>query len=1135
MGALIRAFDWTSTPIGPPDSWPESLRTMVGVVLANPFPMLIWWGRELRHLYNDAYRPMLGAKHPASLGQPASEVWPEIWDIVGPRALRVLSGGAATFDEDLHLPMDRYGYVEETYFTFSYSPIPDDTAVTGVGGVLVTVTETTARVIGERRVRGLRDLGARASEAKNAEEACTIAADTLENHDRDVPFSLIYLLDGTTPHLTASSGTMRASTDVLETTDDVAGPASDFKWAAAEVLRTGRAQTVTDIGRDVRHRAGPWPEAPNTAIVLAIPSAVQDQPAGILIAGVSPRLALDEAYRGFIEVVASQVGIAIANARAYEQERLRAEALAELDRAKTRFFSNVSHEFRTPLTLLLGPAEDVLNDPAIAPDHRQQVQIIHRNALRLLKLVNSLLDFSRIESGRIAAVFEPTDLATYTAELASNFRAAIEAAGMRLVVDAPPLPEPAYVDRDMWEKVVLNLLSNAFKHTFAGEIAIRVRAGAGSAQVTIADTGVGIAADELPRIFERFHRVPNARSRTHEGTGIGLALVQELVRQHGGRIDVTSVEGAGTAFTVSVPFGSAHLPRDRVRAGAEQQARSPSTLGASPYVEEAVRWLPREAVRHAGAPGARTGTPTDTELHPAPRILVADDNADMRDYVVRLLEDEGWTVEAVTDGLAALESARAHPPDLVLSDVMMPGLSGFALLRELRADRRTNALPVILLSARAGEEARVEGAASGADDYLVKPFSAQELVARVAAHVRLARVRADAEAVLRQRTAQFETLLNVAPLGVYLVDGDFRIRVVNPIALPVFGDIPDLIGRDFDEVIHLLWAKEYADEIVRLFRHTLRTGEPYSTPERIEHRRDRDETEYYEWQINRITLPNGGYGVVCYFRDISAHVQARMALEDARQQAEDAKRIAESANSAKSEFLTAMSHELRTPLNAIAGYAQLLEMGVHGPITDAQREALARIQRSEAHLLALINDVLNFAKLEAGRVVYSVEDVPVAAVAAEVVSMVEPQLAAKQIGIERRVPAGLTARGDREKVRQVLLNLLSNSVKFTDAGGSVTIDVPPNDDGDGVAASAGMVRIRVSDTGCGIAREKQDAIFEPFVQLRRPVGTTSEGTGLGLAISRDLARGMGGDLTVHSTDGAGSAFTLALPPAAQAG
>ena len=230
--------------------------------------------------------------------------------------------------------------------------------------------------------------------------------------------------------------------------------------------------------------------------MLPIPSTRAHEPAGLLVAGVSARLRLDEQYRGFLELVAGQIGTAVANARAYEEEKKRAEALAELDRAKTAFFSNVSHEFRTPLTLMLGPVEDALADPAepLPPRQRERLETAHRSSLRLLKLVNTLLDFSRIEAGRVQAVYEPTDLAALTAELASNFRSACEKAGLRLVVDCPPLPQPVYVDRDMWEKVVLNLLSNAFKFTFEGEIAVRLRAVGDAVELAVHDTGTGIPA-----------------------------------------------------------------------------------------------------------------------------------------------------------------------------------------------------------------------------------------------------------------------------------------------------------------------------------------------------------------------------------------------------------------------------------------------------------------------------------------------------------------------------------------------------------------------------------------------------------------------------------------------------------------
>jgi signal transduction histidine kinase len=219
------------------------------------------------------------------------------------------------------------------------------------------------------------------------------------------------------------------------------------------------------------------------------------------------------------------------------------------------------------------------------------------------------------------------------------------------------------------------------------------------------------------------------------------------------------------------------------------------------------------------------------------------------------------------------------------------------------------------------------------------------------------------------------------------------------------------VGRDFDEVMHILWSPEYADEIVRLYHHTLETGEPYFAPERIEERRDRGVLEYYEWQINRITLPEGGYGVVCYFRDISAQVHARREAEQARE-------LAETANRIKSEFLAVMSHELRTPLNAIAGYVDLIDMGVHGPVTASQREALSRIQRSGKHLLALINDVLNFAKLEAGRVEYIPRDVKLADAVASVSPMIDSQLRAKGLSYEVHVDPTIIARVGRNAERR---------------------------------------------------------------------------------------------------------------------
>ncbi len=735
MGERIRAFDWSRTPLGPIERWPHAFKTAVRILLGSRYPMFVWWGPELINLYNDAYIPVLGARHPDALGRSAPRIWGEIWDVVGAQAETVLSHGQATWNESLLLVVQRYGYTEETYFTFSYSPVPDDAGA--VGGVFCVCTEETARVLGERRLRILRDLGERSLvEGENAESVCRSAAAALAGDPHDFPFALLYLLDERGEHarLVGATGLEAGSRAAPESIP--IGDEGD-PWGFGRVIATGRALPVDDLEeRFGRLPAGPWQDdRTRRALVLPLVRAGgQGRPTGLLVAGLSPRLAFDAAYRSFLDLTAGQLAAALAHALAYEEERRRAEALAELDRAKTAFFSNVSHELRTPLTLMLGPLEDLLSEAEPFAGARDRIELAHRNSLRLLKLVNTLLEFSRIEAGRIEASYRPLDLAGLTAELASLFRSAVERAGVRLVVDCPPLPEPVYVDREMWEKIVLNLLSNAFKFTFEGEIAVSLRPLGETVELTVADTGTGIPPEELPRLFERFHRVQGARARSHEGSGIGLALVQELVRLHGGTIRVESEPDRGSTFTVALPLGNAHLPADRVR---EAPAPAPAGHQGEAYLQEVARWLPED-----GAPPAGSGAPVA-------RILVADDNADMRAYLRRLLAQR-WDVVEVADGAAALEAARGERIDLILADVMMPRLDGFGLLAALRADERTATLPVILLSARAGEESRVEGMAAGADDYVVKPFSARELMARIEGHLELHRVRRETTDRLRE-------------------------------------------------------------------------------------------------------------------------------------------------------------------------------------------------------------------------------------------------------------------------------------------------------------------------------------------------------------------------------------------------
>jgi signal transduction histidine kinase len=589
MGALMRSMDWSRTPLGPIERWSQSLRMMVSFLLANRFPLLLWWGPAYVSLYNDAYRPILGTKHPRSIGQPVSECWSEIWHILKPLIDKPFFGGLATWMEDLQLEINRHGFFEETHFTIAYSPVPDETAARGIGGVLATVHEITEKVVSERRLAVLHDLGSRPLEAKTPEEACAVAATVLQSHARDVPFALLYLIDPETgqARLAGAAGVEPGEAISPSTVTLEIATAHDG-WPLAEALHGGELVIIEDLAaRFGRVPPGPWLDTPNCGVVVPVRSNKARELAGFLVAGVSPRLRLDHLYCTFFELMAAQIATGITNARAYEEERKRAERLAEIDRAKTAFFSNVSHEFRTPLTLMLGPLEDALALPAEAlPQRREDLVLAHRNGLRLLRLVNTLLDFARIEAGRIQACYEPVDLAAFTVELSSMFRAAIEKAGLRLRIDCPPLTEAVWVDRDMWEKIVHNLLSNAFKFTFDGGITVTLRKQGAKALLAVEDTGTGIPDHELPRLFDRFHRVEGARGRTHEGTGIGLALVQELTRLHDGAIRVDSILGKGSIFTVTIPLGSSHLPPDRLRA---DRTLVSTSLGAQPFVEEALR------------------------------------------------------------------------------------------------------------------------------------------------------------------------------------------------------------------------------------------------------------------------------------------------------------------------------------------------------------------------------------------------------------------------------------------------------------------------------------------------------------------------------------------------------------------
>ena len=1095
MDVLVKAFNWASTPLGDSSAWPDCLKTIVRMLLSSKFAMWMAWGPELTFIYNDAYhRSTLAQRHPWALGKPAREVWPEIWTEIGPRIERVLETGEASWDEGLFLLLTRSGFPEETYHTFSYSPLTDNDGQ--IHGMLCVVSEDTARVIGERQLSSLSKLSAALADAITEHEVASAIERGLSASQKDMPFTLTYLFDesGSKLELICRTGIEAGHPAAPQTIDIHSNSAA---WPVDQLLANGGGSiTLKSFPEGFGSLpTGEWDRPASCVHIVSIAKQGQDAPAGVLIAALNPYRVLDESYEGFLNLIAGQIAAGIGNAKAYEEERQRAEALAELDRAKTAFFSNVSHELRTPLTLMLGPLADAI-DAHVSPSW-DEIDMLNRNALRLLKLVNALLDFARMEAGRSHATYQPTDLSMLTAELASVFRSAIERGGLRLIVDCPPLPEPVFVDREMWEKIVLNLLSNALKSTFHGDIEVRLRSTDAGAQLSVRDTGTGIADEELPQVFGRFRRIEGAARRSHEGSGIGLALVRELVEMHGGSISVTSKLGEGSTFFVYVPFGSNHLVKGRVNSDSLSPVGAHNS--AMEFVQEALGWLPSPSL-HGVEETNNSATDDDGESARAndewkATILLVDDNADMRGYIQRLLK-ERFRVVSAENGKAAFEKALQRRPDMVLTDVMMPEMDGFQLLAALRNHPSTKTVPVIMLSARAGEEARIEGLEATADDYLTKPFTSRELIARVDAHLKMARLRqqaAEHEAVLTNEVRKAQRLagetLEHIPDAYFMFDRDFRILHMNPAAEEL------MRGSDRPHIGELVWE---------LYPTILGT-EVEINLRRVMEDRIAIEFEYcYQpwgrWLQHRV-YPNPGEGIVLFVRDTTEARKTEQALRRSEQLA------------AAGRLAVSISHEINNPLEALTNLLYLAKADPGLP--SDTRELLEVADKELQRLSHIAARSLKFYRQRTAPAYASLEEI-----LEQVVYFHEQRIKSGRILVERRfknIPNVFCFSGE---VQQVFTNLVSNAVDALSKGGRLDLRMRPGRD----KRSRDGVFVTVADTGTGMDEQTLEQLFNPFFTTKG-----EEGTGLGLWVSKGILDKHDAFIEVRSKPAIGTVFRIFFP------
>jgi PAS domain S-box-containing protein len=822
------------------------------------------------------------------------------------------------------------------------------------------------------------------------------------------------------------------------------------------------------------------------------------------------------------------------------------EALAELDRAKTTFFSNVSHEFRTPLTLMLGPLEEVLAHERLEPEGRERLVAVRRNGLRLLKLVNTLLDFSRLEAGRAQTSYQPTDLAVFTSEIASAFDSAMKSAGLRFSVECPPIADPAYVDRDMWEKIVLNLLSNAYKFTFEGEVALTLKSVDGAVELQVRDTGVGIPEEHRQQVFERFHRIESTQARTYEGTGIGLALVEELVRLHGGTVRVESAVGAGSTFTVTIPRGKEHLPAERIHA---PQSLIPTTIRAEAYVEELRQWSGNEPGLAVDAATLTKQASLAPRLEPSPSgkrelIVLADDNADMRQYLARLLS-ERYEVHAAADGLQALEVTRKLRPALVLADVMMPHLDGFGLLRAIRDDSALASTPVVLLSARAGEESRVEGLEADADDYLIKPFAARELLARVAAHVKMAslrretaereeRMRSEAELEreklqaseerlaetsrlyreLQQADAELQLqvgLLQQLPVSAWTLEPDGTPDFVNRVWLEFAGQTLDFV-RSTPEAWMTVVHPEDREMVAKTFWQGIRSGTGFA----FENRDLRAQDGTYRWHLNQAVVLRDAEGKVLKFVGTATDIDDQKRAEEALRQAQgDLARI--NRVTTMGELTASLAHEISQPISGAMTNANvgLRKLGGDSPNLDEVRGVFTKILRDAQRATAIIDRIRS--RFEKG--IRNHESLDVNEIIPETIALLRDEAVRHNIVVRTDLATDLPPIvGDRVQLQQVAMNLIVNSVEaMKDVDGMREMVIKSQ------RGENEQILVSFSDTGIGLPPHLAEQIFDPFFT------TKPHGTGMGLRISRSIAESHGGRLWAVGSDGLGATFHLSLP------
>ncbi|KAL1741276.1 histidine kinase [Schizophyllum fasciatum] len=1250
VAKYLLAFDWARTPLGPIDAWPQSLKTVVALMLANPSQSCMFWGPERTLLYNDAWAHISGAKHPHLMGKPGRVAFHEIWDTFSEHCEQVYSGKQVGRVDDLVLfesrateeqtqsPLpgtpsftDDDPPILETYFTWSYLPVQVEDG--SVGGIVNNCMETTDKVLSERRMLTVRRVAECTALAQTTDEFWPALADALSGNEYDFPYFMCYAAEdgegeggergegeeGVSPSTTHSTPSSASSTrsaisplrlhlkaavgipaghpaapPVVDLRTTAADPAVPWPFTAACLSRTPiraanpfpvREENGDAAGKAVNPaavwaafaRSRAWGDPPGDASVVPL-AGPDGSLIGALVLGLNTRRPYLPRYAAFHATLVRNVSASFAATRAFEREVLRAEELRALDRAKTVFFQNVSHELRTPLTLIRGPCEDALRGEKLDPVTRTRFKLIDRASKRLLRLVNSLMLFSSAEARKLQAHYRPVKLGTVTADMASLFRSGIERAGLSFIVNCEEQEDKlVFIDVFLWEKIVFNLLSNALKYTKEGFIKVSLKYSATEAMLRVVDSGCGIPPDHVDRVLDRFHRVESSESRAVEGTGIGLALTAELVKLHGGHVDVASVLGVGSTFTVHLPLGDKHLPADGV-SRADGQASEDDTARLA---TDAGGWLAEDSADSTSQSSAGLASEGDRGAPLQPfKVLLSEDDEDARLYIHSILRGIVREVVTVPDGRAALEyiESAERRPDLLVTDMMMPRMSGAELLDVLarHPDSSIQDMPTIVLTAGTGQEGDVrgEGLLHRPVDYLLKPFSAPELAQRVETRLAALRQKQELERLVAQRTAALEgaqqryrRMSELAPVALFETDEDDResITFANerffaltglPKALPLRSEgFINMIAPQHQAIVREHWQDVLDNGVTARFDFLFV-----------------DDTNVFAEII-----PSASGSLLATLTDQTEQRRyLAQQLDTERAKADEAVR----QRRLQEAFIDIVSHELRNPLSAILQSADLLSgsivrlndilqeifasmksgLPLAGPrlkklMDDSETEmqdashAVASVELCARHQTIIASDILVVSRLDSNLLSMKPTMFHLMDEMRSTLAMFSVQAETQNIKFLLK-PDGIDSEtrivADPTRLCQILVNLMQRPclirLRSWEGKREISIEMSLNvkrpfslavHSRNGSEESADpshlWLTFHISDTGPGIPIEDQSRLFTRFndVQAAQRTGRRSSsmgGTGLGLYLCRKLAELQGGAIKFDGEVGKGASF-----------